>query len=139
MGLPRRLAGGAFGPSTVVGLVVPGVPTMPFLLTSSYFLARSSPRLDARLRRTVFLGPILQEWEFQGGLSRLSKGKLAALTLSIIALTVILAPLSPITLVLVVLIASVSLVGILEMPGLPTNSQPALQHDAPARLALPSP
>ena len=44
---PRRLmylalAGGSFA-MTLVGLVVPGIPTVPFLLTTSYYLARSSP------------------------------------------------------------------------------------------------
>src|SRR5262249_49239878 len=52
------LAGGSFA-LTLVALVVPGIPTVPCLLATSYYLARSSPRLDERLRRTIFFGPIL--------------------------------------------------------------------------------
>ena len=35
----------------------PGIPTVPFLLATSYYLARSSPRLNDRLRRTAGLRP----------------------------------------------------------------------------------
>ena len=73
------LAGGSFA-MTLVGLVVPGIPTVPFLLTTSYYLARSSRRLDERLRRTPLFGPILVEWERRHGLSRSSKLKLMGLT-----------------------------------------------------------
>jgi uncharacterized membrane protein YbaN (DUF454 family) len=112
------LAGGSFVMS-VVGVIVPGIPTVPFLLATSYFLARSSPWLDSRLRRTVFFGPILQEWEQFGGLSRASKGKLIALTGAIIAVTVIFAPLSPVALAVILLASSISIYGIVRTPGLP--------------------
>ena len=70
---PRRLlylalAGGAFT-MTLVGLIVPGIPTVPFLLATSYFLARSSRWLDKKLRESVYFGPIVTEWE-QHGASR---------------------------------------------------------------------
>src|SRR5208337_3101977 len=79
----KAMAGGAFT-LTLVGLVVPGVPTVPFLLATSYYLARSSPLLNERLRRTAFFGPILQEWEGHGALSLASKGKLIGLTATIV-------------------------------------------------------
>ena len=82
----KAMAGGAFT-LTLVGLVVPGVPTVPFLLATSYYLARSSPRLNERLRRTAFFGPILQEWEGHGALSPTSKGKLIGLTITIVVVT----------------------------------------------------
>ena len=44
------LAGGSFA-MTLVGLVVPGIPTVPFLLATSYFLARSSRWLDRETSR----------------------------------------------------------------------------------------
>ena len=59
------LAGGLFV-MTLVGLVVPGVPTVPFLLATSYFLARSSRWLDQKLRESVFFGSIVTEWEQHG-------------------------------------------------------------------------
>ena len=46
----------------VLGVGLPGLPTTPFLLLTSYFLVRSSPRLNARLLRSRTFGPLLQDW-----------------------------------------------------------------------------
>jgi uncharacterized membrane protein YbaN (DUF454 family) len=132
------LAGGAFS-MTLVGLVVPGIPTVPFLLATSYYLARSSPRLNERLRHTSFFGPILREWEHHGGLSRLSKGKLTGLTLAIVSVTIVLAPLTPVTLVVIVIISSLSIYGITRTPVLAEETQGGPRLHGLARLALPAP
>jgi uncharacterized membrane protein YbaN (DUF454 family) len=108
---------------TVVGLVVPGIPTVPFLLASSYFLARSSPKLDAKLRRTAFLGPILREWETHHALSLTSKKKLAGLTLAVVVLTVAVTSLEPSVVALIVVIAAVSLWGIARLPEIEADSR----------------
>ena len=132
------LAGGAFS-MTLVGLVVPGIPTVPFLLATSYYLARSSPRLNERLRHTSFFGPILEEWEHHGGLSRYSKGKLTGLTLAIVSVTIILAPVTPVTLLVIVIISSLSIYGITSMPALAEEPQARPALDGRMRLALPAP
>ncbi len=46
-----------------VGIVVPGLPTTPFLLLALALFARSSPRLHAWLYRSRLFGPLLQEWQ----------------------------------------------------------------------------
>jgi len=120
----RAMAGGAFT-LTLVGLVVPGIPTVPFLLATSYYLARSSPRLNERLRRTAFFGPILQEWEGHASLSLPSKGKLIGLTATIVIVTVVLAPLTPLALSVILLISSLSVYGITMMPA-PTRGDQAI-------------
>jgi uncharacterized membrane protein YbaN (DUF454 family) len=124
---------------TVVGLIVPGIPTVPFLLLSSYGFARSSPRINHWLRETRFFGPILIEWEQHGGLSRSSKKKLVGLTIVIILVAVSLAPLSPLGLVLILIMASLSVYGLSRMPGIPEESATAGQDAGPARLALAAP
>ena len=43
-----------------VGVFVPGLPTTIFVLTGSYLLARSSPGLDARLRRSALFAPYVK-------------------------------------------------------------------------------
>lgn len=130
------LAGGAFA-MTLAALVVPGLPTVPFLLATSYYLARSSPRLDALLRRTAFFGPILTEWEQDHGLSRSSKGKLIGLTVAIIVVTVVLIPLSPVALVVILLLMFVSIFGVIRLPALAEEPRPEIPHERPARLGLP--
>ena len=119
---------------TVVGLIVPGIPTVPFLLLSSYGFARSSPRTNQWLRKTRFLGPILTEWEHHGGLSQRSKRKLIGMTVVIILIAVVLAPLSPVGLVLILVMASLSTYGVYRLPNSPEAPEPA---PAPARLSMP--
>ena len=130
------MAGGSFA-MTILALAVPGMPTVPFLLATSYYLARSSPRLDDRLRHSLFFGPILQEWELRGGLTRASKGKLAGLTIAIIGVTVLFAGLTSVTLVLIVLISSLSIYGIARMPELPEGPEDEPRLNGRASLALP--
>src|SRR5271157_149178 len=133
----RAMAGGAFT-LTLVGLVVPGVPTAPFLLATSYYLARSSPRLNERLRRTAFFGPILQDWEGHAALSLTSKGKLIGLTATIVVVTVVLAPLTPLALSLILLISSLSVYGLTRMPGLAEDAQASSRAGIRTMLPLPA-
>ena len=53
-----------------LGALLPVLPATPFLLLTSFFLVRSSPRLNARLRRSRVFGPILTDWEDHGGVRR---------------------------------------------------------------------
>jgi uncharacterized protein len=116
------LAGGAFS-MTLVGLVVPGIPMVPFFLATSIYLARSSPSMNERLRRTAFFGAILREWEDQDGLSLISKGKLIALTGTIVVVTVVLAPLTPVALSVIFVISSLSVYGVTRIPAITSASQ----------------
>ena len=106
---------------TLVGLVVPGIPTVPFLLATSFYLARSSPSMNERLRRTAIFGSILREWEGQGALSVASKGKLILLTGTIVVVTVVLAPLTPLALGLILVISSLSVYGVTRIPALTSD------------------
>ena len=116
------LAGGAFT-MTLVGLVVPGVPTVPFLLATSYYLARSSPSMNERLRRTAFFGPILREWEGHAALSLTSKGNLIGLTATIVVVTVVLVPLTPVALSMILVVSSLSVYGVTRIPTLTRDVQ----------------
>jgi uncharacterized membrane protein YbaN (DUF454 family) len=131
------LAGGSFA-LTLIGLVVPGVPTVPFLLATSYYLARSSPGLNDRLRRTALFGPILIEWEQYHGLSFSSKAKLLGLTLGIAVLTVAASGASPVVLVVMLVVVLASVYGLARLPGLPPEASGTIGADRAARLALPS-
>jgi uncharacterized membrane protein YbaN (DUF454 family) len=131
------LAGGSFV-MTLVGLVVPGVPTVPFLLATSYFLARSSRRLHDWLAHSAFFGPILTEWDTQGGLSALSKLKLVGLGGAIVLASILLAPLSPVGVVLVLVVGSLGTLGVLRLPGLPNRARVEDPASRKPRLALPA-
>ena len=55
------------------GVVLPVLPTTPFLLLASYCFVRGSPALDARLRRTAVFGPLIDDWERHRALRKSTK------------------------------------------------------------------
>ena len=57
----------------VVGVVVPGLPTVPFVLLSAYAAARGSARLHAWLLAHRRFGPMIGDWQAQGAVSRRAK------------------------------------------------------------------
>jgi uncharacterized membrane protein YbaN (DUF454 family) len=57
----------------VVGIVVPGLPTVPFVLLSAYAAARGSTRLHRWLLAHRQFGPMIRDWQAQGAVSRRSK------------------------------------------------------------------
>jgi hypothetical protein len=65
-----------------VGVVLPLLPTVPFMILAAYCFARSSPRFEAMLLDNPSFGPHIRRWRTNGAISR--KGKQAA-TLAFIA------------------------------------------------------
>ncbi|MCW8919654.1 MAG: YbaN family protein [Gammaproteobacteria bacterium] len=63
----------------IIGIALPGLPTVPFLLLSAWFAARGSTRLHRWLYAHPQLGSLLIDWEEQGAVSR--RGKRLALLL----------------------------------------------------------
>ena len=57
----------------IVGVILPGLPTVPFLLLTAWFAARGSDRLHGWLYAHPHLGKLLIDWEQQGAVSRTSK------------------------------------------------------------------
>ncbi|MDA3835157.1 MAG: YbaN family protein [Spirochaetales bacterium] len=57
----------------VVGMFLPGLPTVPFLLLTAWFAARGSDRLHGWLYAHPRLGTLLIDWEQQGAISLTSK------------------------------------------------------------------
>jgi uncharacterized membrane protein YbaN (DUF454 family) len=57
----------------LIGIVVPGLPTVPFVLLSAYAAARGSQRLRTWLLAHRQFGPVIRDWEAQGAVSRRAK------------------------------------------------------------------
>jgi len=53
-----------------VGVVVPLLPTTPFLLVAAFAFARSSARLDGWLREHRSFGPLIDNWHRDGSIDR---------------------------------------------------------------------
>lgn len=97
----------------VIGLVVPGLPTTPFLLLAAWAASRGSKRLHDWLHRHPRFGPVLQDWQRQRAVAR--RSKVMAITLLVLswavsywsgASTAVLAPLALLFLVLSVFLAT---------------------------------
>ncbi|WP_231118295.1 YbaN family protein [Lysobacter silvisoli] len=57
----------------IVGIVVPGLPTVPFVLLSAFAAARGSQRLHAWLLAHRQFGPMIRDWQAHGAVSRRAK------------------------------------------------------------------
>ncbi len=57
----------------IVGIVVPGLPTVPFVLLAAFAAARGSQRLHDRLLAHRRFGPMIRDWQREGAVSRQSK------------------------------------------------------------------
>ena len=57
----------------IIGVVVPGLPTTPFVLLAAACYAKASPRLHGWLIHHRFLGPMVRDWEQHRSLTRRSK------------------------------------------------------------------
>jgi len=59
------------------GVVLPLLPTVPFVILAAFCFARSSPALERRLLEHRSFGPHIRRWREHGAISR--RGKRAAL------------------------------------------------------------
>lgn len=55
------------------GVVLPLLPTVPFLLLAAFSFARSSDRLHQWLLNHRVFGPLIQRWEERGAIGRRAK------------------------------------------------------------------
>ena len=109
---------------TVVGVIVPGIPTVPFLLGASYFLARSSRTLHTALVTTPVVGRVVREWDAHRGISLRSKLTLAGLTVGVVLVTVSLTAAGPMIVGIVAVVVSMSLGGIARIPRIDAVAAP---------------
>ena len=109
-------AGGCFVMS-IVGFVTPGIPTVPFVLATGYFLARSSPKLHQRFRRSRFFGQMVSDYEDHGGLRWSTKFKLILFTIGLMVVTIVIAGA---TLPLLIVVGAMGTLGIFVLGRIPT-------------------
>ena len=57
----------------LIGIVLPGLPTVPFVLLSAFAAARGSKRLHGWLHAHRQFGPMIRDWERSGAVSRRAK------------------------------------------------------------------
>ncbi len=74
-----------------LGIALPGLPTVPFILAASFCAARGSRRLHLWMRRNRRFGPMIRNWEDRGAVSRRAKW-LASAMMALCSLLMALSP-----------------------------------------------
>ncbi|WP_445114899.1 YbaN family protein [Acinetobacter sp. WZC-1] len=69
----------------VIGIFVPGLPTVEFILLAAFFASRGSERLYLWFYRHGIFGPMIRDWKEYRRISRKAK-YMAAVSMSIAAL-----------------------------------------------------
>lgn len=116
---PKRAAWFALGLATVgigaVGVIVPLLPTTPFVLFAAFAFARSSDRWHAWLMAHPMFGPMIEHWRAYGAISRPAKSAAIIAIAAVLGISVAIgAP--PLVLVLQGLALSAAAVFILSRP-----------------------
>src|SRR5215213_7565487 len=71
-----------------LGVLLPGLPATPFVLTASYCFSKSSPRLERWLHRAPLIGRLLRDWGEHRGLRRPVKVLAVCLVVTVVGLSV---------------------------------------------------
>jgi hypothetical protein len=73
----------------IVGILLPVLPTTPFLLLASALFSRSSPKFHRMLLENAWFGPIIQQWEENKTLSRKIKYKASFLIVLVFSISIV--------------------------------------------------
>jgi uncharacterized protein len=119
----------------LLGVVLPLVPTTPFLLLSAYGFSRSSPRFHRWLTRHPRLGPPIRDWHAEGAISRRAKALAMAAILATPAISLALGAPPTVLAIQLVVLSCVTLFILTR----PSPAQHAAPNVSPARHAAPLP
>ena len=67
----------------LIGVFLPLLPTVPFLLLASFFFARSSERLHSWILAHPTFGPMIDDWNSHGAIRPRAK-RLATLSIALV-------------------------------------------------------
>ena len=77
----------------VIGIVVPLLPTVPFILLAAFCFARSSERLQQWLMSHPWFAEALNNWQTKGALNKTLKRRAMIMTTLSFAISITLVPL----------------------------------------------
>jgi uncharacterized membrane protein YbaN (DUF454 family) len=78
----------------MLGVVLPLLPTTPFVLLASWCFYRGSPRVHAWLHRSQWFGPTLDDWHHYHGIRRGLKHRAILMVVAVVAVSLLYSSLS---------------------------------------------
>ena len=115
------LAGAAFGMAWV-GLLVPGIPTIPFVLLAAHWGLKSSDKFRDKLLQSRTFGPMMRDWQDHGAIQRTVRTRAYVLVFVLTGVTLLLSPRSPLLYAGIATMTVIGLVLISRIPVLDDNS-----------------
>ncbi len=106
----------------LLGILLPVLPTTPFLLLAAFCFSRSSERLHRWMINHPWFGPPIRQWQENHTISRGNKQRALALILISFSLTLFFAPLPDQARLLLVLMAAALIWMVARLPQSPTES-----------------
>lgn len=103
----------------VLGVVLPLLPTTPFLLLTSWCLLRSQPAWNEWLYRTRLFGPLLRDWDEQHGVRLAVKVTAVSMIGCAVALTLAFGDLSRTANASLLVLATIGVVVVVRLPRVP--------------------
>ena len=101
----------------VVGLVVPGIPTVPFVLLSSYHLARGSSRMNHIFLAMPLFGSLARDWSDGRYIRPRNKFLLIIITLGIVGTTILFVQVTAWLIFTMGAVFAITTISILTTPG----------------------
>jgi uncharacterized membrane protein YbaN (DUF454 family) len=113
----------------VLGVLLPVLPTTPFVLLASYFFVRSSPQLHTWLLRSRVFGGFLRDWQRHRAVR--PRVKVTAVVVMLLAVTasLTLADLSQGLILLLLVLTAIGLTVVLRLPVLREAPLPAVPQE----------
>lgn len=106
----------AFLTLAALGAILPLLPTTPFLLLATYFLARAWPRLNRVIERSTYFGPILRDWQQHRGVRREVKVQTGILMAMMVMLSAYLLSQSSVAVGILLCLAVIGLTVVVRLP-----------------------
>jgi uncharacterized protein len=100
----------------MLGVILPGLPTTPFLLVTSALLFRAWPAMHRRMMRSRFIGGLLSDWRHHRGVRPHVKVRAITLVVALVAATIYFAALSTTAAAVTIVCAGIGIVVILALP-----------------------
>ncbi|WP_299661299.1 YbaN family protein [uncultured Ruegeria sp.] len=93
----------------MIGVVLPLLPTVPFLLLAAFFFARSSSRLHNWLLSHRTFGPLIIDWQNSGAISPGAKKAATVSVAAVFGLSIILSAPSNVLIIQAIVLSGVML------------------------------